>query len=102
MTQSRFQITPVVDSFAIKHVGGKFLNQMDDGTLRWQQDSNEPILTFTLEPKDGKTAFKTRKNTYLAATEDGSLKTVSSLDDNALFSIEDMCRIGIFQTYPNL
>ena len=95
-TQSRFQITPVGESFAFKHVGGKYLYQMDDGNLGWQQDSNKPFLTFTLEQKNGKTAFKTSANTYLTATEDGSLKTVSSPEDNAFFSIEDMCRIGNF------
>ena len=95
-TQSRFQIVPVGDLFAFQNVGGKYLKQLDDGTLKWQQFSNETFLTFTLETKDGKTAFKTHKDTYMAVTEDGSFKTVSSLEDNAFFSIEKMCRIGNF------
>ena len=93
-TQSRFQITPIGDTFTFRNVVGKNLKQLDDGKFRWQQDKNESFSTFTMEDHGGKTAFKTDQDTYLAVAKGGSLETVSQLDDNAFFTIEDMCRIG--------
>ena len=92
--QSRFQIIPVVDKFAFKNVDEKYLTEVDNEGFRWEEKNETTNTMFTIENHNNKKAFKTERHGYIAIDEDGRMKLEQSVKVNALFDIEETCKIG--------